>query len=162
MLVSTLKYYFLGRKDLFKNLKIEQLERNWDIYPEFKIDFNGKNYIEDGQLEATLEGHVASWERIYGKSPDFTTLGDRFAFVLKQAHKKTGKRCVVLIDEYDKPMLDVMDTGKKTAGNNQEMLIKEKNRNTLKSFFYTFKAADADLRFVFLTGMTKFAQVSVL
>jgi len=108
-----------------------------------------------------LESSVANWELEYGFNPNNTILGDRFAYVLHQAHLKTGKRCVVLIDEYDKPLLDVMDTGLKTVVDGNEMTLEEKNRNILKGFYSTFKAADADLRFVFLTGVTKFAQVSV-
>ena len=161
LLVSTLKYYFQGRKDLFKGLEMEKLEKDWTEYPVFEIDFNGKDYTQEGALVRTLEGSVSSWERIYGKSPDFEELGDRFAYVLHQAHEKTGHRCVVLIDEYDKPMLDVMDTGLKTTEGGAEMTLEERNRNTLKAFYSTFKSADADLRFVFLTGVTKFAQVSV-
>ena len=108
-----------------------------------------------------MESSVANWELEYGFNPNNTILGDRFAYVLHQAHLKTGKRCVVLIDEYDKPLLDVMDTGLKTVVDGNEMTLEEKNRNILKGFYSTFKAADADLRFVFLTGVTKFAQVSV-
>ena len=137
------------------------MEKDWTEYPVFEIDFNGKDYTQEGALVRTLEGSVSSWERIYGKSPDFEELGDRFAYVLHQAHEKTGHRCVVLIDEYDKPMLDVMDTGLKTTEGGAEMTLEERNRNTLKAFYSTFKSADADLRFVFLTGVTKFAQVSV-
>ena len=161
LLVSTLKYYFQGCKDLFKGLKMEQLEHEWEQYPVFEIDFNSKDYSRVNALEATLESSVANWELEYGFNPNNTILGDRFAYVLHQAHLKTGKRCVVLIDEYDKPLLDVMDTGLKTVVDGNEMTLEEKNRNILKGFYSTFKAADADLRFVFLTGVTKFAQVSV-
>ena len=161
LLVSTLKYYFEGRRDLFKGLRMEQLEHDWAAYPVFEIDFNGKDYMAEDALMATLENSVASWESIYGKSPFATELGDRFIYVLHQAHVKTGRRCVVLIDEYDKPMLDVMDTGLKVTVDGQERALEERNRNTLRAFYSTFKAADADLRFVFLTGVTKFAQVSV-
>ena len=161
LLVSTIKYYFEGRKDLFKGLKMEQLEHEWEQYPVFEIDFNSKDYSRVNALEATLESSVANWETEYGYNPNNTILGDRFAYVLHQAHVKTGKRCVVLIDEYDKPLLDVMDTGLKTVVDGNEMTLEEKNRNILKGFYSTFKAADADLRFVFLTGVTKFAQVSV-
>lgn len=161
LLVSTIKYYFEGRKELFKGLRMEQLEQKWEEYPVFEIDFNGKDYTRAEALEAALESSVASWESQYGSSPFARELGDRFAYVLQQAHSKTGKRCVVLIDEYDKPLLDVMDSGLKTVVDGNEMTLEERNRNTLKGFYSTFKAADADLRFVFLTGVTKFAQVSV-
>jgi hypothetical protein len=161
LLVSTLKYYFQGRKDLFKGLQMEELEKDWTEYPVFEIDFNGKDYTEVDSLKRTFDNSIGTWEGIYGKSPYATELGDRFAYVLHQAHEKTGKPCVVLIDEYDKPMLDVMDTGLRTTEGGVEMTLEERNRNTLKAFYSTFKAADADLRFVFLTGVTKFAQVSV-
>lgn len=93
--------------------------------------------------------------------PDLV-VGERFAQLLAHVHKQTGKRCVVLIDEYDKPLLDVLDTNYKTIdGNGNEILIEEYNRNILKGFYSTFKAADADLQFVLLTGVTKFSQVSV-
>ena len=90
-----------------------------------------------------MESSVANWELEYGFNPNNTILGDRFAYVLHQAHLKTGKRCVVLIDEYDKPLLDVMDTGLKTVVDGNEMTLEEKNRNILKGFYSTFKAADA-------------------
>ena len=98
LLVSTLKYYFQGCKDLFKGLKMETLEKDWKEYPVFEIDFNGKDYTQVGALEKTLEEYVSSWERIYGKSPYASFLGSRFLYVLHQAHEKTGQRCVVLID----------------------------------------------------------------
>ena len=161
LLVSTLKYYFQGRKDLFKGLKMEALEKDWTEYPVFKIDFNGKNYTKDGSLERTLENSIGTWESIYGKGPYATELGDRFAYVLHQAHEKTGHPCVVLIDEYDKPLLDVMDSGITYEKNGRTVSLEDDNREELKAFYSTFKAADADLRFVFLTGVTKFAQVSV-
>lgn len=161
LLVSTIKYYFQGRSDLFKGLKIDKLEHNWDQYPVFEIDFNGKDYTEADALSDTLELSSTNWESGYGRNAAAKTLGDRFAYVLHQAHVKRGKQCVVLIDEYDKPLLDVMDTGLKTTVDGNEMTIEERNRNILKGFYSVFKLADADLRFVFLTGVTKFAQVSV-
>ena len=119
LLVSTLKYYFQGKKELFKGLAIDSLEKEWAEYPVFHIDFNGENFTEQGILEAKLEGKIANWEAEYGTSPYHTTLGSRFQYVLQAAHEKTGKRAVVLIDEYDKPLLDVLDTGlKATLSNN--------------------------------------------
>ena len=161
LLVSTLKHYFLGHKELFKGLKIDSLEKDWLEYPVFHIDFNGVNFMEEGKLEEILEGTISQWERIYGKSQDFTDVGRRFAYVLHEAHRRTGRRCVVLVDEYDKPMLDVLDTGVRVEADGQEFLLEEWNRNFLQGFYSVFKAADADLQFVLLTGVTKFSQVSV-
>lgn len=161
LLVSTIKYYFEGRHDLFKGLKIESLEKKWETYPVFEIDFNGSNYTEADALEQTLNGYLIKWEQQYGVKPATDQPGRRLADVLHQAHVQTGKTCVVLVDEYDKPMLDAMDTGLKTRVGDNEMLIEDHNRETLKAFYSVFKLADADLRFVFLTGVTKFAQVSV-
>ena len=161
LLMSTIKYYFEGRHDLFKGLKIESLEKKWETYPVFEIDFNGSNYTEADALEQTLNGYLIKWEQQYGVKPATDQPGRRLADVLHQAHVQTGKTCVVLVDEYDKPMLDAMDTGLKTRVGDNEMLIEDHNRETLKAFYSVFKLADADLRFVFLTGVTKFAQVSV-
>ena len=161
LLVSTLKSYFSGRKELFKGLAIEQLETEWVEYPVFHIDFNGDNFANGGMLEQKIETFVATCEERYGKSPISSTIGDRFAYVLSQAHKQTGRRCVVLVDEYDKPILDVLDQDLKITVNGQERLLEDWNREVLKGYYSVFKAADEDLQFVFLTGVTKFAQVSV-
>ena len=161
LLVSTLKNYFLGKKELFQGLAIEQLETEWAQYPVFHIDFNGNNFTGPGTLERKLEGYISEWEKLYGTSPIWTNIGDRFAYVLQQAHKQCGRRCVVLIDEYDKPILDVLDTSIRTNIEGQEWLLEDWNREVLKGFYSVFKAADENLQFVFLTGVTKFSQVSV-
>ena len=161
LLVSTLKSYFLGRKELFKGLAIDHLEKEWKQYPVFHLDFNGNNFTKPGELELRLENFVATQELVYGKSPLADTLGSRFAYVLKAAHEKTGLRSVVLIDEYDKPLLDVLDTQIKTTIDGQEWLLEDWHREVMKGFYSVFKAADEDLRFVLLTGVTKFSQVSV-
>ena len=163
LLVSTLKNYFLGRKELFKGLAIEQLETEWNTYPIFHIDFNGTNFTSGDMLEKKIESYVSGYEAEYGKSPQWEniSLGDRFAYVLARAHERHGRRCVVLIDEYDKPILDVLDTDHKVVVDGQEWLIEDRNREILKGFYSVFKAADGDLQFVFLTGVTKFSQVSV-
>ena len=157
LLVSTIENYFLGRKELFKGLKIDAMEREWLEYPVFHVDFNSNNFLEVGTLERKLEGYVETWERIYGGDTAWTNLGDRFASVLKRAHEQTGRRCVVLVDEYDKPILDVLGM----SGNVDGESLESRNRNVLKGFYSVFKAADADLQFVLLTGVTKFSQVSV-
>ena len=121
------------------------MEKDWFEYPVFHIDFNTTNFLEPGNLEAKLNGYVSDWERIYGQNSNWTTIGDRFAYVLAQAHKQHGRRCVVLVDEYDKPILDVLDMDIKTHIQGTEYRLEDWNR----------------LQFVLLTGVTKFSQVSV-
>lgn len=150
LLISTLEAYFLGRKDLFTGLHMENLENNWDVYPVFRIDFANGNFNNPNELKNFLHEVLSSWESVYGKNEVIQTFGNRFQYVLEQAYKKTGKKAVVLIDEYDKPLLDVL-------GEEEE----NTNRDILKSFYGTFKSADASLRFVFLTGVTKFSQITV-
>lgn len=154
LLVSTLKNYFLGRKELFKGLKIDSLEKDWKVYPVFHVDFNGSNFTRKGVLEERLNDYVSDWESFYGLpcASDRLDAGGRFIKVLRAAHEQTGLRAVVLVDEYDKPILDVLDVDKS---------LEEEHRNILKSFYSVFKGADEHLQFVFLTGVTKFSQVSV-
>ena len=140
LLVSTIENYFLGRKELFKGLKIDAMEQDWLEYPVFHVDFNSNNFLEAGTLERKLEGYVETWERIYGGDTAWTNLGDRFASVLKRAHELTGRRCVVLVDEYDKPILDVLGM----SGNEDGESLESRNRNVLKGFYSVFKAADSD------------------
>ena len=162
LLISTLACYFQGRKELFDGLAIAELEKEWKQYPIFRIDFNGGNYTESGELAATIEGYIARWEVEYGKDALETTTGERFKGVLRRAYEQTGQRAVVLIDEYDKPILDVLDTGAyKFDSNGEKLLLEDHHREILKSFYSTFKGADEYLKFVLLTGVTKFSQVSV-
>ena len=162
LLVSTLKYYFSGEKNLFTGLAIDSLETKWEQYPIFHIDFNGSDFTVPHTLQRLIKGRVEDWEREYDfqGNPDYSP-GERFVRLLAHVHKQTGKRCVVLIDEYDKPLLDVLDTERKVRLDDDELLMEDYNRETLKGFYSAFKAADQDLRFVLLTGVTKFSQVSV-
>ncbi len=150
LLISTLESYFKGEKELFKGLKIDELERDWTQYPVFRVDFSSGRFSKPDALENIIDTNLRLWEREYGLLIDTPEFGSRFQNVLKMAHEKTGRKCVVLIDEYDKPLLDVLMEP-------QEQL----NRSVLKEFYGTFKAADEHLRFVLLTGVTKFSQVSV-
>ena len=161
LLISTLKYYFLGEKELFKGLASDALEKEWKQYPVFHLDFNGSNFTDPQELERKVEAFVARGERLYGEAVDDLGVADRFAHVLHAAHEQTGLRCVVLIDEYDKPLLDVLDTGKTVKAGNDERSLEDNHREILKGFYSVFKAADQDLQFVLLTGVTKFSQVSV-
>lgn len=150
LLVSTLEAYYRGQKELFEGLAIAGLEKNWHQYPVFKMDFNGDIFSRPGVLEDKIEAYISKWEVIYGKKTFELTIGDRFRGVLERACQQAGRRVVVLIDEYDKPILDALDTPQEAE-----------NREVLKGLYSTFKSADASLQFVLLTGVTKFSQVSV-
>ena len=153
LLLSTLKAYFEGRKELFAGLKIAALEQEWAVHRVFHFDFNGVNFTIPGALEAKIKGYLSDWEQEYDILPgvDFN-LASRFEKILQAASERSGRRVVVLVDEYDKPLLDVLER-------DSELLAT--NRETLKAFYSVFKQADEYLRFVFLTGVTKFSQVSV-
>ena len=162
LLLSTLKNYFLGRKELFKGLAIDALEKDWLTYPVFHIDFNGRDFKREGELEFALEYYISSWEREWKVEKSMSPrIGDRFIRLLEWVHRQTGRGAVVLIDEYDKPMLDVLDTGVVVMEGENRVSLEERNRDILKSFYSVFKAADEHLQFVLLTGVTKFSQVSV-
>ena len=156
-----MKHYFLGHKELFQGLAIESLEKDWLEYPVFHIDFNGTDFTRPGSLLSVLEGYVATWEHDYGASPYQEDLGKRFAYVLKQVHEQTGRRAVVLIDEYDKPLLDVLDCNIYATVNGNRIRLEDWHRSLLKGFYSVFKGTDEHLRFVLLTGVTKFSQISV-
>lgn len=154
LLLSTMKAYWEGKKDLFKGLKIEKLEQGnpdaWKPYPVFYFDFNGDNYL-DASIDSVLDGMLSDWEEEYGDQYKNRTLGDRFQKLLELASIKTGKRCVVLVDEYDKPLLDTID--------NPE--IQNHIKEVFKGFFSRLKKADAYIQFIFITGVSKFHKVSI-
>ena len=154
LLVSTLENYYLGRKELFRGLAMERLETEWAIHPVFHVDFNGGNFTKPGELEQKINFYLTQWEQQYNLPVRTQELGygDRFINILETAHQQTGRRAVVLIDEYDKPILDVLDV---------DTDLKNQHRNILKAFYSVFKGADSHLQFVLLTGVTKFSQVSV-
>ena len=161
LLISTLESYFLGKKDLFKGLKIEALETEWKVYPVLHVDFGAGKFTDINALKEALDGQLAEWEEAYHVATKYTDFGLRMKYLVQEIHKHTGMRVVVLVDEYDKPLLDVMGTPYKVNYQGEEISLEEYSRNILKSFYSSFKAADADLQFVFLTGVTKFSQVSV-
>ena len=153
LLLSTLRAYFEGKKELFAGLKIDALEQDWHVHRVFHFDFNGINFTESGALNRVLDSMLSEWEREYGIVTDVPQeYGLRFYRILQAAAEQTGRGAVVLVDEYDKPLLDVLER-------DPELL--DRNRDILKAFYSVFKQADASLRFVFLTGVTKFSQVSV-
>ena len=164
LLVSTLKAYFEGRKDLFEGLKMMELETEWSQYPVMKFDFSIGQMNKENGLRDYLLTEMYSIEKEYDIQPVQSAesgkpsldVGLRFNHLIKELHEKTGQQVVVLIDEYDKPLLDLLETGNP---DDEKQLIA--NRELLKGFFSVFKAADDHLRFVLLTGITKFSQVSM-
>ena len=162
LLLSTLKYYFLGRRDLFQGLAIDRLEKEWNKYPVFHLSFGTSNFNRHHALDELLDILLSDFEKECGIQPQAKDYGLRFREVLRTAHQKTGRRAVVLIDEYDKPLLDVLDLGHEvTDADGNKMALEDYNRGILKGFYSVFKDADQDLQFVLLTGVTKFSQVSV-
>ncbi len=154
LLLSTMKAYWEGRKELFKGLKIEELEQDnpdaWQPYPVFYFDFNGKNYQSGQALETVLDGLLNEWEELYEIKKE-NGLEERFKKLLRVAYEQIGKRCVVLVDEYDKPLLETME--------NKDFV--EHNKAVFKGFFSVLKSEDAYIRFIFITGVTKFSKVSI-
>ena len=157
LLMDILRCYFEGRRDLFEGLKIMDLEQEWTDYPVITFDFNGLLKAEDDPLRCYLFSQVKEAEKKYDITPEDTNdLGLRFRRLLPAIHEKTGKEVVVLVDEYDKPLLDFLGTD---APDDAQRL--DHNREMLKGFFSIFKAEDRHLRFVMLTGVTKFSQVTM-
>ena len=151
LLISTFEAYFSGKKELFEGLAIEKVEEKWEKYPILHLDLNAEIYDTVESLNAILSNQLTQWEAVYGKGEDETTLSNRFKGVIQRAYEQTGKGVVVLVDEYDKPLLQAM--------HNDDLL--EAYRNILKAFYGVLKSADRYLRFIFLTGVTKFSKVSV-
>lgn len=151
LLISTFEAYFEGKKDLFKGLAIEQLEEKWEKYPVLHLDLNARKYERPEDLVAMLNQYLEKWEARFGDEKKDRAPEERFEYVIQRAYEQTGKGVVVLVDEYDKPLLQAI--------HNEELL--EAYRMTLKAFYGVLKSADKYLRFAFLTGVTKFSQVSV-
>lgn len=151
LLISTLEAYFEGKKELFKGLAMEKLEKNWTEYPVLHLDLNNQKYDSKESLDNILDNALCRWEEYYGSTQKGKDLSLRFGEIIRHAAERTGKDVVILIDEYDKPILQAI-------GN--EGLITE-YRNTLKAFYGTMKSCDRYIRFALLTGVTKFSKVSV-
>ena len=154
LFLSTLRAYWEGKKELFSGLDIEKLEsRNpdaWQPHPVFYFDFNGQNYQET-PVEAVIIDHLKRWEEQYQVISDSETLGGRFQALLIAATKQTGQRCVILVDEYDKPLLELIGKPER----------QEHNKAVFKGFFSNLKSCDEYIQFVFITGVTKFHKVSI-
>ena len=151
LLISTLEAYFQGKKELFEGLTLERLETEWKSYPVLHLDLNVDKYSTPDNLDQVLNETLARWERAYGSNPNEATLALRFKGVIRRAFEQTGKQVVVLIDEYDKPLLSTIDRKE----------LHEAYRNTLKAFFGVLKSQDQYIRFAFLTGVSRFSHVSI-
>jgi hypothetical protein len=166
LLLSTLKYYFEGKRELFDTaadpsgyagqarLAIADLEKDWIQYPVFHLDFNAERYdVDISGIMAGLGSNLWPLEKQWGKNPpeEENTPAARLKGLISRAYEKTGKKVVVLVDEYDKPLLETMDKPD----------LQDEIRKVLKSFYGVLKSADAMLRFVFLTGVTQFSKVSI-
>ena len=151
LLTSTLHAYFEGRKELFAGLAIEKLERDWTEYPVLHFDMSTAKHVDKDALESELNLKLLRYEEIYGRGEGEENTNQRMEGLIKRAYEKTGRQVVVLIDEYDAPLLDVVHEEK-----NLPVL-----RNVMRNFYSPLKACDPYLRFVFLTGITKFSQLSI-
>ena len=152
LLVSTLQAYFEGRRDLFKGLYIDGVEKEWMQYPVLRFDMSTAKHCNKEELELELSSKLTIYEALYGKgAPDQIKTNQRLQSLIERAHAMTGKKVVVLIDEYDAPLLDVVH-----KDNNLEEL-----RQVMRNFYSPLKACDPHLQFVFLTGITKFSQLSI-
>ena len=151
LLVSTFESYFSGKKELFEGLAIEKLEQEWMEYPVLHFDMSGGKHMEKEQLEDYLSNRLEAEERKWGITHTKRGANDRLTELITTAYEISGKQVVVLIDEYDAPMLDV--------AHDKETL--DVLRNVMRNFFSPLKMCEPMLRFVFLTGITKFSQVSI-
>lgn len=151
LLLSTIESFFQGRKDLFEGLAIEKLEGKWESHPIMHLDLNTERYDTKEALDNRLSLALSGWEELYGSNPNEKSLSSRFEGVIARAAKHTGRQVVILVDEYDKPMLQAI-------GNEA---LQTEYRATLKAFYGALKSCDRHIRFAFLTGVTKFGKVSV-
>lgn len=151
LFLSTLEAYFQGKKELFEGLAIYDLETEWKKYPIFHIDLNTANFREKDSLYTVLNDYLTTWESKYGARESEATLALRFKGVIARAAEKEGCGVVILIDEYDKPILQTL----------RDPELQAEHRAQLKAFYSVLKTQDRYIKFAFLTGVTKFGKVSV-
>ena len=151
LLISTIDAYFSGKRELFKGLAIEKMETKWEKHPILHLDLNTEKYTTKESLDHILDLNLSKWEKLYGSYEKEVSFSLRFAGIIERACEKTGQRVVILVDEYDKPMLQ-------SIGNEE---LTDEYRKTLKAFYSVLKTQDGYIKFGFLTGVTKFGKVSV-
>jgi hypothetical protein len=151
LFLSTLHAYFEGKKELFEGTAIARLEKNWTKYPILHLDLNTEDFSTEEALPNKLSTALTIWEKSYGAEPSEKSLATRFEGIIRRASEKTGQRVVILVDEYDKPILQTIDHKE----------IQDSYRRVLKGFYGALKSMDGYIKFAFLTGVTKFGKVSV-
>ena len=151
LLISTFEAYFEGKKELFDGLAIAELEKNWKKYPVIHLDLNAKKFDEASDLVRLIDRQLLVYENVYGTVEQDQTIDDRFVSLIRNMYRKDGERVVILVDEYDKPLLQSI--GKEA--------LQEEYRSILKAFYGVLKSMDGYIRFAMLTGVTKFGKVSV-
>ena len=151
LFLSTLRYFFEGRRELFKGLYIDSVDWDWEAYPVLHLDLNSDRYDETGRLDDVLNTLFKGWESEYGVSEIAETYSQRFKTIIKSAHERTGKPVVILVDEYDKPLV----------GNLRRSDLFEHYRAKLASLYSNFKSSAEHIRLVFMTGISRFSKLSV-
>ena len=151
LLISTIEAYYSGQKELFQGLFIDGTEKNWISYPILHFDLSAQKYDSAESLYDILNDILAKWEKKYGTEPSEVSLSLRFQGIIQRAAEKAGKGVVILVDEYDKPMLQAI-------GNDN---LQNTYRDTLKAFYGALKSKDQYIQFALLTGVTKFSKVSI-
>ena len=151
LLLSTMEAYFRGRKELFDGLAVASLEKDWTEYPVLHLDLSGVAYNQEEVIAKVLSNALCKWEKEYGSENNTDIPGIRFGNVIEAACRKTGRQVVILVDEYDKPVIDNLDRPE----------LQDKLRETLRGFYGVMKSKDAFIRFGFLTGVTKIGKMSV-
>ena len=151
LLVSTMEAYFKGKKELFEGLAIEELEKDWVEYPVLHLDLNGSKYMYQEDLVVLLSQHLDNWEKEYCITARYDALEARFRDVIDAAYEKTGKQVVILVDEYDKPIVNNLD--------NKD--LSDYYRAVLQGFYGVIKSMGEQTKFCFLTGVSKIGKLSV-
>ena len=151
LLSSTIHSYFAGEAELFNGLKAGELKKEWAKHPVFHFDMSTAKHCDEEQLTSELNLKLVRYEDVYGKGENEEKINQRFEGMIRRAVEQTGEKAVIIIDEYDAPLLDVM--------NDQERLIPM--RQIMRNFYSPIKSLDPYLRFVFITGINKFAQLSI-
>lgn len=151
LLTSTFHSYFAGKKELFKGLAIEKLEMEWTEFPVLHFDMSGGKHLDKDELETYIGYQLENLEHKFGITQHREGVNNRLDNLITTAYKQTNKQVVVLIDEYDAPLLDVVHEDEKLP------IL----RNVMRNFYSPLKKCESYLRFVFLTGITKFSQMSI-